>query len=170
MDEIITRVRAILETTPLRWQNLALNLSLQQLSEPPAAGEWSGLDCLLHMIDIEHVFSSRLVAFREGRDFPGFNPDKQGTKVQNASPTDLVAEFARLRDENLRELEKLTPEDYARTARHAELGPVTLGQMINQWAAHDLNHTVQGEEAIMQPFIRACGPWRTSYTAHIIGS
>lgn len=169
MDNTMTRVRAILETTPARWESLTQLVPLELLTEKPASGQWSALECLQHIIDIEHVFRSRLKAFREGRDFPGFNPDKQGSGIPNATPADLAAEFTRLRDENMRELEALVPDDYSRSARHAELGPVTLGQMLNEWAAHDLNHTVQAEEALMQPFIRACGPWRSYFTAHIIG-
>ena len=38
-------------------------------------------------------------------------------------------------------------------ARHQELGPVTLEQLLHEWAAHDLMHTVQAERALMQPFI-----------------
>jgi hypothetical protein len=34
--------------------------------------------------------------------------------------------------------------------------------MIHQWAAHDLNHTVQAERALMQPFIAGPGPWRAA--------
>jgi hypothetical protein len=30
--------------------------------------------------------------------------------------------------------------------------------MIHEWAAHDLMHTIQGERALMQPFIADCGP------------
>ena len=44
----------------------------------------------------------------------------------------------------------LTPDDLKRRARHAELGMVSLGEMVHEWAAHDLNHTVQAERAIMR--------------------
>jgi hypothetical protein len=80
----------------------------------------------------------------------------------------LVLEFSRLREESLHLLDDITPADYPRQARHSELGMVTLEQMLNQWAAHDLNHTVQAERALMQPFIRASGPWRKYFTDHII--
>jgi hypothetical protein len=38
--------------------------------------------------------------------------------------------------------------------------------MLQTWAAHDLNHTVQAERALMQPFMRGCGPWRHFFRAH----
>ncbi len=45
---------------------------------------------------------------------------------------------------------------------------VTLGEMAHEWAAHDLNHTVQAERALMQPFIQACGPWQRFFTDHVL--
>jgi hypothetical protein len=169
MDETLTRILAVLSTTPQRWITLAQFLPANMLSEPPVPGEWSAAECLQHIIDTEHIFRSRLQAFHEGRDFPAFNPDSEGTKLESPSTADLAREFARLRDENLRDLAQLTPADYALAAHHSELGPVTLSQMINEWAAHDLNHTVQAERAMMQPFLRACGPWRIYFTDHIAG-
>jgi hypothetical protein len=80
----------------------------------------------------------------------------------------LAEEFARLRRESLLILEKLTPSDLERKARHAELGMVKLTEMVHEWAAHDLNHTVQAERALMQPFIQGSGPWQVYFTDHYI--
>lgn len=170
MDVVLNRVLAVLSTTIDRWQSLARDLPPEMLAEPPAAGSWSALECLLHLIDTEPVFQSRLAAFRAGRDFPAFNPDKEGSRLGAASAAELVAKFADLRQQSLALLESVTPDEYNLRANHSELGPVTLGEMINEWAAHDLNHTVQAERAVMQPFIRACGSWRVYFTDHIIES
>lgn len=173
MEDTMLRVRPILETTPARWASLTKAISFESLSEAPAAGQWSALECLQHLIDVERVFQSRLLAFREGRDFSNFNPDEEGTQRKDTASDqlalDLADEFTRLRVESLRQLASITPDDYALRSRHSELGPVTLDQMLNEWAVHDLNHTVQAEEALMQPFIKACGPWRKYFTAHTIG-
>ncbi len=47
-------------------------------------------------------------------------------------------------------------------------GMVTLGEMIHEWAAHDLNHTIQAERAIMQPLIQESGPWRIFFKDHVV--
>ena len=60
-------------------------------------------------------------------------------------------------------------EDLGRTKQHPTLGTVTLAEMLHTWAAHDLNHTVQAERALMQPFMLGCGPWRTFFRDHEIG-
>ena len=78
------------------------------------------------------------------------------------------AEFGRLRAESLTLLSKVGEGDLNRTARHQELGMVTLGEMIHQWAGHDLVHTVQGERAIMQQYIDGCGPWKRYFSDHAV--
>ena len=55
-----------------------------------------------------------------------------------------------------------------RRVRHQELGPVTLREMLSEWAAHDLNHTVQAERALIQPFLLECGPWIAYFKDHLI--
>lgn len=162
-------VRPVLTTTPTRWMNLIQTLPRELLAEPPAPGEWSALDCLSHLVDTERwVFPIRLKAFLSHQDFPGFDPDSQGGKPQTRdSLADLAAEFAVRRTKSLDDLSKVLPPDLALKANHAELGVVTLGEMIHEWAAHDLMHTVQAERAIMQPFIRGCGPWQTYFSDHV---
>jgi hypothetical protein len=41
-----------------------------------------------------------------------------------------------------------------------------MGELIHEWAGHDLMHTVQGERAILQPFIEGCGPWMPYFADH----
>lgn len=171
MKELLKHVTAILTTTPLRWKHLAQTVPDGLMTWAPAQDEWSALECLLHMVDIERVFQTRLQAFAEGRDFPAFDPDNEGTKLTGStSARDTAAEFERLRHASLEMIEALTPPDLEHKSRHAELGVVTLREMINEWAAHDLNHTMQAERAIMQPFIRDSGPWMQYFTAHIIST
>lgn len=167
MDNVIAAVRDVLSTTPARWQTLVGTVPAELLTKAPAPGEWSAVDCLRHLLDTEaYVFPVRVQAFLEGRDLVAFNPETEGTREAGESPAQLVAELARRRTASLATLSQLTADDLGRTARHSELGEVTLGQMLNQWAAHDLMHTVQAERALMQPFIAACGPWRDNYSDH----
>jgi hypothetical protein len=79
----------------------------------------------------------------------------------------LAREFEGMRHESLRLFRRLTTADLERTARHPELGRVTLGELIHEWAGHDLMHTVQAERAMMQPFIQGCGPWTSYFSDHV---
>jgi len=169
MDNILTHVHTVLTTTPAHWQSLTQALSPELLKQPPLAGEWSAHECLQHLVDAERwVFPVRVQAFLNGQDFPAFDPDSQGTKPETSlPPAELAAEFARLRAESLKAVTPLTVADLPRRARHSELGPVTLDELLHEWAAHDLMHTVQAERALMQPFIRGAGPWLKYFSDHV---
>ena len=45
---------------------------------------------------------------------------------------------------------------------------MTLREMLSEWAAHDLNHTIQAERALIQPFLHESGPWIVYFTDHLI--
>ncbi len=168
MQDVLAVASSMLCATPQRWISLADTTPDDVLERPPAPGEWSARECLGHLLDAERgVFPVRLRAFLAGQDFQAFNPDAEGSPVEQRSTREMAAEFARLRAASLTELAALTDGDLARTARHSELGEVTLSQMVHEWVAHDLMHTVQGERALMQPFIAACGPWRVYFADHI---
>jgi hypothetical protein len=169
MDDVIAKTRGVLSATPSRWTALAEHVAADLLGRSPAPSEWSAIECLQHLVDAERwVFPVRIQAFLAGQDFPKFDPDSQGTKpAAGQSPRDLAAEFARLRAASLEALARLTPADLERRARHQELGPVTLSELLHEWAAHDLMHTVQAERALMQPFIQGCGPWQSYFTDHL---
>ena len=169
MFDLLKETKAILQTTPLRWTNLIETLSPNLLNRPAAEGEWSPVQCLQHIVDTEHwVFPSRVKAFLAGENFPGFDPDTQGGLHEERSAADLGAKFAELRAASLALLDTVTEADLERTAVHGELGPVTLGEMIHEWAAHDLNHTIQAERALMQPFIAGSGPWQVFFKDHVV--
>ena len=170
MDNVLESMRALISTTPERWIELAQALPVELLTLPPAEGEWSAVECLQHLVDSEKVFQFRMQAFLAGRDsFPNFDPDAEGSRPDGQAPLALAEEFARLRSQSLVMLERLSPADLERKARHGELGMVTLNEMVHNWTAHDLNHTVQAERALMQPFIQGCGPWKMFFTDHLIG-
>ncbi len=62
----------------------------------------------------------------------------------------------------------MTGADLDKRALHAEYGMVSMSEFLHHWAAHDLMHTVQAERALMQPFIKGCGPWLENYGDHIV--
>lgn len=167
MGNQLETVRAILSTTAARWSSLIESVPVELLARTPAVGEWSAMDCLCHLLDTERwIFPARVQALLSGKNFVAFDPDKQGTHYTTQPPEQLVEDFARLRQASLVEFDRVTIEDLSRTAQHSELGTVTLGELLHEWAAHDLMHTVQAERAMMQPFILGSGPWRPYFQDH----
>jgi DinB superfamily len=161
-------ISAILSITPDRWKQLTSTVPEPLLHRSPAPGEWSAMDCLAHIVEAERqVFPVRIRAILAGQDFAAFDPDAEGIHITDKAGADLANEFARLRTESLKLLATLVESDLPRTAKHQELGIVTLENLLHEWAGHDLMHTVQAERALMQPFIAGCGPWQSYFKDHI---
>jgi len=48
-----------------------------------------------------------------------------------------------MRPASLATLDRVTEADLERTGRHAELGTVTMRELLCEWAAHDTMHVVR---------------------------
>ena len=167
MADLIVATRSMLATSVARWAALA-QVDAALVARPPAPGEWSAIQALQHVVDTEEaVFRARVLAILDGRDFAAFDPDTEG-HVDRITRTagQLAADLAPMRAASLVTLAGLRPADLGRTARHAELGVVTLAELLNEWAAHDTMHIVQAERALMQAFIPGSGPWRFYFADH----
>ncbi len=167
MSDLLTEAASVLATSVARWGALA-SVEPGLLARRPAPGEWSAIQCLQHVVDTEHaVFRARVLAIGDGRDFAAFDPDAEGgvDTIERSAP-ELAAELGRMRPDSLATLLGLTTADLSRTARHAELGVVTMAELLSEWAAHDTMHIVQAERAVMQAFIPGSGPWRPYFADH----
>jgi hypothetical protein len=166
-ENILPWARAILETTTARWAQLTQTAPEELLLRAPAPGEWSAVECLRHLLDTErNVFPPRVRAMLAGQDFPAFDPaGREGEAGLTAQQ--LAAAFAQAREAGLAALAQVSESDLDRTARHSQLGVMTLRELLHAWAAHDLNHTVQAERAVMQPFILGSGPLAFRFEDHV---
>jgi len=169
VSERLTWIRSILSTTPEHWILLAETVPPELMRAVPKEGEWSALECLQHLLDAERVvFPFRARRLLEGRDFPAYDPDREGTKLEvEASPAAMAQGFRQMRADSLELLAGIEEAALDRRGKHPELGEVSLGELLNEWAAHDLVHTMQAERAMMQPFLQHVGPWRKSFQEHL---
>jgi hypothetical protein len=109
-EMLLASARAILTTTPLRWQSLTERLPADLLGRAPRAGEWSAVECLRHLLLTEReAFPVRIRAFLAGHDFPAYDPDREDPPDSAVPPSGLAAEFAQQRAENLRLLDTIGP-------------------------------------------------------------
>src|ERR1700730_4736267 len=97
MTDVLARVKAVLASNATRWLTMTEVLPVDLLNCPPATGEWSATECLIHLLDTEHIFPARVQALLAGQAIPAFDPDTQGTKNTTSSPGKLAAEFVGLR-------------------------------------------------------------------------
>ncbi len=171
MTDVLDHAQRILSTTAGRWQSLVETAPRELLLRPPAPGEWSAADCLNHLLLTEGaVFGFRLHAILEGRDLVSFDPQKPRDPEPERTPREVADALAAQREANLAVLKGLSPTDLERSSRHPDYGMVSLGVVLNTWTAHDLQHTVQAEEALMQAFIPGTGPFRFRFADHEVGT
>src|SRR5260221_4017553 len=111
MTDVLDMVKAVLATTAPRWLNMTKTLPVDLLNRQPAAGEWSATECLIHLLDTEHIFPVRVQAILAGQAIPAFDPPTQGTKKTASSPEHLAHETCSFRHGSLAVVERVTPPD-----------------------------------------------------------
>ncbi len=167
--DVLPWARAILTTTAARWTRLTETVPEELLTRMPAPGEWSAVDCLRHLIDTErNVFPVRVRSLLAGQDFPAFDPAGREPISPELTARQLADAFAQARESGLAALAEVSEQDLARSARHSQLGIMTMSETLHAWAAHDLNHTVQAERAMMQPFILGSGALAFRFEDHVV--
>jgi uncharacterized damage-inducible protein DinB len=168
MHDLVRQSHDVLQANGPRWAALA-TLDPELVRRRPAPDEWSALECLGHTLDTEGaIFTARVQAILDGLpELRRYDPDAEGTPItERSDPAELAARHAPLRARSLATVASVTEADLDRTSRHTELGMVSMRELLNEWAAHDLMHLVQAERAVMQAFIPGSGPWRFYFADH----
>jgi len=168
MAESVDRISSLLAGTARRWLDLAAAVPDDLLERPAVAGEWSAVDCLRHTLQADrHIFPSRVEQFLAGDQELGRIDPSTIPPAAERTAREMADAFVRTREENMRLVAGLRPEDLERTARSPRLGEVTLGTLLPQWALHDLEHLMQAERALFQGLLVESGPQlRAVYAAH----
>ena len=162
----ITEAIGILARTPPTLDALLRGLPAAWITAHEGGDTWSAFDIVGHLIHGEQTdWLPRAKIILEHGDARPFDPfDRLAQFEVSAGRTieSLLDEFAGLRRRNLQELAalELTPADLARTGRHPELGPVTLGQLLATWTVHDLDHVMQISRVLGRQYSDEVGPWR----------
>jgi hypothetical protein len=127
---------------------------------------WSPFDIVGHLIHGERTDwiarTEILLTHGETRPFTPFDRFAQFEASRGQTLHELLDNFAELRAANLLRLEslKIGTQDLDRRGRHPELGPVTLGELLATWVAHDLSHIAQVARVMGKQYAEAVGPWR----------
>jgi hypothetical protein len=156
---------AILERTPAVLEAWLRGLPEVWTGANEGGETWSAFDIVGHLITGERadwMARTRIILEQgEGRVFDRFDRFAQFEASKGKSLDELLAEFARLRRQNLEALRalQLKEEDLTRRGRHPGLGAVTLGNLLATWAAHDLNHLHQLARVLATQYREAVGPW-----------
>ena len=97
----------------------------------------------------------------------GFEPDDAPLHLElyrNMDPEDAFDHFEEQRETNIETLRDLPPGVGERKALHKKVGPITLSQMLNEWALHDLGHVRQIAELVRaRKYLAGAGPLAAFY-------
>lgn len=163
---ILDEALPVLERTPAVLRALLAGLPEPWLSATEGEDTWSPFDVVGHLVHGERTdwIPRAELMLREGDavTFPAFDRFAMLEASRGRTMAELLDTFAELRVANLRRLRELvhTPADLTRPGRHPELGPVTLGQHLATWVAHDLSHVSQIVRVMARRYTAAVGPWR----------
>jgi len=136
----------ILEETPNILRSLLAGASTDDLDWQPTADRWSISMVLAHLAEVElNGFLSRFRAIAE-QDNPLLPVYDQLALFRSGGNFDGRVElntFERERNDTVKWLKTLPESVSARTGRHEELGVITFGQLLHEFAFHDLGHIRQ---------------------------
>ena len=122
------------------------------LGKRPDATNWSAKEVICHIRDTEESFMARfetILAMDEPK-FPPVEPDRWAADRQylRNDAAEALATFRARRDESLKFLLGLRPEQWERGGIHATRGRMTLKDFVGLMAWHDDNHLDQCKRAL----------------------
>jgi hypothetical protein len=140
------RCLRILQQTPDLLRNLLAPATREQLDWRPPSERWSISMVLAHLADVEvRGFRSRFETMLAA-DQPTLAAYDQLALFRSRTNFDPYAEmagFVRERARTLALLKALPAGAGLRSGHHEELGLITVAQLVNEYAFHDLGHIRQ---------------------------
>jgi len=148
-------LRALLGGIPDRWTGTS-----------DVDGGWRPKDVIGHLItgELDNWLVRTRRILEHGADVPFDSFDRTAHRGRDEGLTldQLIARFAALRADNLRELDRLVADgDLDRRGRHPALGEVSLRELLATWAVHDLDHVSQIYAGMAGAYDRDVGAWKT---------
>ena len=158
-----------LENTPEIFRILLDGLSGDEATWKPSPRRWSIAEVMEHLSHVEgHGFRARIDKMLGETDpeLEEYNQEAFAAAGQY-SGRDIEDSFDHWEDQreiNLEYLRTLQPEVLTRTARHEKFGSITVSDLLNEWAFHDLGHVRQIIELLRsQRYYPNMGPFQTIY-------
>jgi len=159
----------LLEQTPMILEKLLLAVPPEMLEWKPSAERWSVSEVLRHLAETEETFRERTRRMIE-EDLPFLesydqNASHAAGNYSGRPAREQLKRFCHKRDRALAWLRYLPAGLATRTGRHAELGQITVGELMNEWAFHDLGHIRQIAELYRaRAFYPEMGAFQRYYT------
>jgi hypothetical protein len=141
-------IDAVLDASGEAFTKMLTSIPREAASWHPAKGEWCVNECAGHVIEAEkRGFAGRIriILGAHDPDLPGWDR----TSIAHARhdcerpPDELANEMGNVRSESRELIRSLTPEQLARGGNHADVGRLTVNDLLHEWVHHDGNHLRQ---------------------------
>jgi hypothetical protein len=136
---------AFLEETPEVVRSLTENLTAKELMRKPTKEEFSFLEHVCHLRDIEQEGHGVRIAKLLSEEQP-FLPDIDGDKLaaernyNSESFDEALSAFMRARRNNIQRIRPLPPKSLKRIGVFQNVGTITLEQLLSMMRGHDKEH------------------------------
>jgi hypothetical protein len=161
---------AVLEQAPIIIEKIIWAANDEQMHWKPAMDRWSISEVLAHLAETEViVFRERIRAMMEQNN-PQLEAYDQNASYAAGNYTgskgrENLKKFCHERDRSLSFLRYVPSSVLQRKGQHAKIGPITVGQVMHEWAFHDLGHIRQIAELYRsRAFYPHSGPFQQFYT------
>lgn len=134
-----------LEETPANIRQLIAGMTLQDLRWKPSGEEFSVVEQVCHLRDLEREGYSERIKKLLTEQQPTL-PDFEGGRIARERDYNrqdfetAFQEFARERAENVRVMKTLSPEQLSRSGELEGVGAITLGKLFLLMREHDQSH------------------------------
>ncbi len=129
---------------PERIQRLIEEESEEDLKRAGIGGSWGAVEHIAHLKDLDEVSLERvaLMLQEEDPELDIFDTDVRAIErdYHAEDPRKTAQEFENLREMLVNRLDGFDVAEWQRTARHPELGSVTVESLIERLDEHDAQH------------------------------
>ena len=140
---------SVLQSTANTLAGLVKNAQADKLTERPVPDKWSIAEILAHLAESEIVlaYRLRLVLSASGTVIQAFDQNvwHDNAGYLNQDPTEALTLFEALRSSNVALLKSLSKDQWNNYGMHQERGKETVARIVEMFAGHDVNHTMQIE-------------------------
>jgi uncharacterized damage-inducible protein DinB len=153
---------SLLEKTPAILELLCRDLPEDTLQWKPAPERWSIAEVLAHLLDIERLYAERVkrIVVDENPRLAKYEPP-QGAEVRKRAANQHLQDFVAARRAHIFFWHSIPANGGSRTGVHPEMGSITLLQLLNELANHDLGHLRQIAELYRaKAFYPLAGPFQ----------
>jgi hypothetical protein len=161
----------LLEQTPIIIEKIVWGANDEQLHWKPSMERWSISEVLAHLADAEVVFRTRIEKMVAEKNPPLASYDQNAAYASGKYSKERAKEnlklFCHERDRSLSALRYVPNAASGRTGQHEKIGPITIGNLMNEWAFHDLGHIKQIAELYRShAFFPYVGPFKQFFTVN----